>query len=458
MDLIRDAKNIHFVGIGGISMSGLAEIMLRSGCKVTGSDINDSTIINKLRGKGAKIFIPHNAKNVLGSDLVVYTAAVKQTNPELIMAKELGIPTIDRAEFLGSIMKRKSYGIAIAGCHGKTTTTALTSIIFKNAGLDPTILIGGELDAIDGNVQVGSSQYFITEACEYVESFLRFHPFAATILNIEEDHLDYFKDLEHIIATFKKFAKLIPQNGYLVVCADNRNAMKAAKAASCRVLTYGIEKPADLRGYDISYNHMGYPSFTASYNGLELGSFQLSVPGRHNVLNALAAIAICINADIPMDVISKSLKQYYGTHRRFDVMGTKNKITVIDDYAHHPTEIKATLNAAKHYPHNRIWCVFQPHTYSRTKSLLNEFAESFHDADKVIVADIYASRESDNGEIHSSVLAEKINLNSKNAVYFNDFERIADIISAEAKPGDIVFTMGAGDINKLAPIILDHLR
>ncbi|MFZ5354768.1 MAG: UDP-N-acetylmuramate--L-alanine ligase [Bacillota bacterium] len=458
MNIFKGIRRIHFVGIGGISMSGLAEIMLHNGYEVSGSDISDGSLIEKLRSHGAKITIPHSIDCVDGSDLVVYTAAVKQDNPELLRARELNIPVIDRAAFLGTIMSNYKYGIAIAGCHGKTTTTSLVSLIFKNASLDPTILIGGELDAIDGNVHAGNSEYFITEACEYVESFLKFHPFAAAILNIEEDHLDYFRDLQHIIQAFVKFVQLVPKEGCLVVCADNKNAMTAARAAKCNVLTYGIKNKADFYASKIKFNSLGYPSFSVYFRKEALGRFTLKIPGVHNVLNALAAAAIAVNAGIAVDVIRDSLKEYKGTHRRFDIQGTKNNITVVDDYAHHPTEIKATLEAAKQYPHNKIWCVFQPHTYSRTKTLLNDFASAFHDADSVIVADIYASREKNSGEIHSSTLAERINTVSHNARYYDDFSQIARVIANEARPGDLVFTMGAGDIYKLAPLILDNIK
>lgn len=455
---LSDVKNVHFVGIGGISMSGLAQILLKSGYKVTGSDISDSNLISRLRKNGAKVSIPHNPKNVETAELVVYTAAVKQDNCEIIRAKELGIPVMDRATFLGMIMKNYKYGIAIAGCHGKTTATSIASIIFKNAGLDPTILVGGEVEAIDGNVRVGRSEYFITEACEYYESFLKFHPFVAAVLNIEKDHLDYYKDLEHIIYAFKKFAKLIPENGTLIVCSDNENALSISKEVNCRVLTYGIKNKADFNAGKIKYDKYGHPSFQVMYNDKKLGTFSLKIPGEHNVLNALAAIAIAYNAGIHTDVIKKSLKEFKGTHRRFDIKGIRNNIVVVDDYAHHPTEIKATLQAAKQFPHQKIWCIFQPHTYTRTKTLFNEFSEAFYDADNVIITDIYAAREKDMGLVNPSELVDSINKYSANAIYRKDFRGIADLIAHEAKPGDLVFTMGAGDVFKLAPMILDEIK
>jgi len=459
MASIDNIKNIHFVGIGGISMSGLAEIMLNAGYKVTGSDVSNSKIIERLVTKGAVISIPHDSKNVEGSELVVYTAAVKKDNAELVRAGELSIPVMDRAEFLGIIMKKHQYGIAISGCHGKTTTTSMVSLIFKNANLDPTILLGGELDAIDGNVLVGSSDYFITEACEYFESFLKFHPYVGAILNVEEDHLDYFKDIDHIMSAFYKFAALIPKDGSLVVCADNENAMKVAASAQCNVISYGIENPADYMAANIHFDKLGHPGYDVYYKNNKIGEFALNIPGKHNILNSLAAIAMAVNAGIDIETIKASLLQFRGTYRRFDIQGTHSDVTVIDDYAHHPTEIKATLDAAIQFPHKRVWCIFQPHTYSRTKTLFNDFAKAFYHADKVIIADIYsASREKDNGDIHSTDLVNGINQNSNNAVYLKDFLEIADMIAREAEPGDIVFTMGAGDVFKLGAMILDRLK
>jgi len=455
---LNDVKNVHFVGIGGISMSGLAQILLESDYNITGSDINESNLISKLRKNGALVSIPHDPKNVEAAELVVYTAAVKQDNCEILRAKELGIPTIDRATFLGMIMKNYKYGIAIAGCHGKTTTTSIISIIIKNAQLDPTILIGGEIEAIDGNVRVGKSDYFVTEACEYCESFLKFYPFVAAVLNIEKDHLDYYKDIDHIISAFKKFVKLVPKDGSLVVCSDNKYALDISKEVDCKVLTYGIKNKADFYAKNIRYDNLGHPTFEVRHRSKKLGTFSLGIPGEHNVLNALAAIVIAYNAGIHMDTVKKSLKEFKGTYRRFDIKGTRNNITVVDDYAHHPTEIKATLQAAKQFQHQKIWCVFQPHTYTRTRTLFNEFSEAFYDADNVIITDIYAAREKDTGIINPSELVDSINKFSANAVYRNDFRSIADLIAKEAHPGDIIFTMGAGDVFKLAPMILDGIK
>lgn len=455
---LNDVKSVHFVGIGGISMSGLAQVLLESGYNVTGSDINNSNLIDKLRNNGALICIPHDPKSVEAAELVVYTTAVKQDNCEIVRAKELGIPVIDRATFLGMIMKNYNYGVAIAGCHGKTTTTSMVSIIIKNAGLDPTVLIGGEIEAINGNVRVGKSDYFITEACEYCESFLKFHPFVAAILNIEKDHLDFYKDINHIISAFQKFAKLVPKNGTLIVCGDNKYALDISKEVDCKVLTYGIKNKTGFYAKKIKYDNLGHPTFEVIHKNKKLGTFSLNIPGEHNVLNALAAVAISYNAGISMDIVKKSLKEFKGTYRRFDIKGVRNNITIVDDYAHHPTEIKATLQAAKQFPHQKIWCVFQPHTYTRTKTLFNEFSEAFYDADNVIITDIYAAREKDTGLVNPSDLVDSINKYSANAIYRNDFRGIANLIAHEAKPGDLIFTMGAGDVFKLGPMILDEIE
>lgn len=458
MLLSKNIKTVHFIGIGGISMSGLAQILLTRGYKVQGSDIQYSSLIEKLEKNGAVVNIPHNAANVHGADLVIYTSAVKDDNPEIIEAKKLNIPLMDRATLLGEVMKEYSYRIAVAGCHGKTTSASMISIIFKNAGLDPTILLGGELDSIGGNVRIGDGQYFITEACEYMENFLKFYPFYGVILNIDEDHLDYFKDIEHIKETFIKFVKLIPQEGCLAVCADNKNAMDVIPYAKCSIVTFGIDNDADYMAKDIEFNDLGHPSFKVYKKGQCIGSCKLQIPGQHNILNALSAYAVSDFFGISSDVVSKSLMEFKGTHRRFDILGTVNNITVVDDYAHHPTEIKATLAAAKKFPHNKLWCIFQPHTYTRTKLLFNEFASSFKEADYVIITDIYAAREKDTGEIHSKDLVEEANRIKNNAIYMKEFHDIAEYVSKNAKAGDMVLTVGAGSITKLGPMILEKLK
>ncbi len=460
MHFLNNVSKIHFIGIGGISMSGLAEIVLDRGYKVEGSDIQNSPIIERIRSKGAIVNIPHNGENLKDADLVVYTSAVKKDNPEMIKAQELNIPIVDRASFLGDIMKEYKFGIAIAGCHGKTTTTSMISLILKNARLDPTVLLGGELDAIGGNVRIGRSPYFITEACEYMENFLKFHPFVGVILNIGIDHLDYFKDLDHIKSAFLKFARLVPKDGCLFLCSDDTNTRELTSLVDCNKIIFGLENNSDYTANIISYDEEGRPSFEVFKNNTSKGVFTLKIHGKHNVLNSLAAFAVADYAGVPLDIIRKSLSEFSGTHRRFETKGVYNDITVIDDYAHHPTEIKVTLDAAKKIKHNKLWCIFQPHTYTRTNLLFNEFADSFNDADEIIIADIYAAREKDTGLVSSKELAEEINkkIVNKKAAYMDSFESIAEHVAKNAMPRDLVMTIGAGSITDLGPMILTKLK
>lgn len=447
-------KHIHFIGIGGISMSAIAEVLLNFDYQVSGSDMKSSQITEKLVSKGANISIGHNENNLTSCDLVVYTAAVKMDNPELIKARALNIPIISRAEMLGLLMKDFKNSIAVSGTHGKTTTTSMISLILEFSDFNPTILVGGELDEIGGNVKVGSRDYFVTEACEYVGSFLKFFPNIGVILNVEEDHLDYFKDLDHIIDTFTQFANLIPTDGFLLAYNDDENIQKILPKVDCNLITFGSKKDSTYRYDHLNFDNGGFPQFDVFHKDVHLGHFTLNVPGIHNVINSLAAIACCHALGVPTSKIATKLSSFKGTHRRFDLLGSVNDFTVVDDYAHHPTEIKATLQAASKLPHNKIWCIFQPHTYTRTKSLLKEFASSFDDADQVIIADIYAAREKDTGEIHATDLVDEIKSNNKNALYMNDFEKITTYIKEHAKPKDLILTMGAGDIYEVGKMLL----
>lgn len=448
-------KHVHFIGIGGISMSGLAEILLNLGFTVSGSDIRSSNITSKLEKKGIKIYTGHSEENIKDADLVVYTAAVKSDNPELAKAKSLGIPTLDRATLLGEIMKKYPFSVAVSGTHGKTTTTSMISLIMLKSALDPTIHIGGELDAIGGNTRIGSNKYFVAEACEYVESFLKFHPYLAVVLNIEADHLDYFKDIEHIKNAFLKFIRLVPENGYVVACADDQNVLSILKDVHCNIITFGLNsKNAMWTAEDISFNENSFAAFTVLKDNERITNIQLKVPGIHNISNALASIAACYALGCSIENIKKGLESYTGIHRRFELKGIENNIKVVDDYAHHPSEIKATLKAARSGNYPRIWTVFQPHTYTRTKFLLDEFSKAFKDTDKVIITDIYSAREKDTGEIHSRILAEKIRENGQDAIYLPDFEGIVEYLKKNASPGDLIITMGAGDVYKVGEMFL----
>ena len=452
---LNNVKHVHFIGIGGVSMSGLAEILLDMGYKVSGSDINSSNLTSKLSEKGVKVYIGHSEENIKNPDLVVYTAAVKEDNPELVKSKLLKIPVIERSVLLGEIMKTFPYSIAVSGTHGKTTTTSMVSMILLECGFDPTIHIGGELDAIGGNTRIGGNKYFVSEACEYVESFLKFYPFLAIVLNIEEDHLDYFNGIEHIKSSFLKFMSLVPQNGYIVANCDDKNVVSLLNHVNCNKITYGItSKDAMWTARDIVYDHTGCATFGVYKNNKKVIDINLKLPGVHNVSNALGAISACHALGCDFEGIKAGLENYTGTHRRFELKGIINDIKVIDDYAHHPSEIKATLKACKNISHRKIWCVFQPHTYSRTKHLLDEFEDAFYDADTVIISDIYSAREVDTGEIHSSQLVDKIKSYNKNALYMPEFESIVQHLNKHASAGDLIITMGAGNINNVGEMFL----
>ncbi|NMM62150.1 UDP-N-acetylmuramate--L-alanine ligase [Clostridium sp. P21] len=454
-DFLKDKnKKIYFIGIGGISMSGLAEILLERNFKVFGSDIKPSLITDKLSSNGAKINIGQVKENITKDiDLIVYTAAISKDNLELVRAHELNIPLMTRAEFLGHIMKGHKYNVAIAGTHGKTTTTSMVSHIFLNANLDPTILVGGELDAIGGNVRPGNSEYFLTEACEYKGSFLKFFPYIGVILNIDADHLDFYKDIDDIQNAFVNFAKLIPKNGYLICYKEDPRMDKVISECNCNVLTYGFND-GNVLAKNIKFDEKGCASFDVYAAGEILTSIKLNVPGKHNILNALASICVSLSLDVSKDFICNGLESFKGTHRRFEIKGIKNGVTVIDDYAHHPTEIKATLSAAKNYPHKKVFCVFQPHTYSRTLNLFKEFTQAFNDADELILADIYAAREKDAGVVSSSMLANEISKTNLKCSNFHSFEEIVSYLNQNVKNGDILLTVGAGDVFKIGEMYL----
>ena len=446
-------KKIHFIGIGGISMSGLAEILIDNGYNISGSDRNKSSFTDKLEKMGAKIYIGHKAENVHGADIVVYTAAIKEDNPEIVEAKKLNITLMDRAEFLGQIMKDFQKRIAVSGTHGKTTTTSMIALTLIKAGLDPTVMVGGVVDQIGGNVRPGKSPYFLAEACEYKGSFLKFYPNIGIILNIDADHLDYYKDIDDVKAAFLKFANLIPEDGFLIGYFSDSRLLDIINKVKCNTMTYGI-KGGDFTAKNITYDSNGCAAFTAYYEGKEYYNFKLSITGEHNILNALAAIACCHTLGISKKVISESLYEYTGTRRRFEIKGKVNDAVIVDDYAHHPTEIKATLKAAKNYPHKKIYCVFQPHTYSRTSALFNEFSNAFYDVDKLILTDIYAAREKDTGIVSSKMLCDEVCKNGVDAVYIKSFDDIVRYLKENLEKGDLIITMGAGDVTEIGDLLL----
>ena len=448
-------KKVHFIGIGGVSMSGLAAVLLTKGYKVSGSDAKESEVLNKLRKSGAEIYIGHNKNNIKNVDLIVYTAAIPASNPEIIEAKEKNIELMDRAEFLGYIMKGHKYNVAVAGTHGKTTTTSMLSHITLNANLDPTILVGGDVDAIHGNFKIGESEYFVTEACEYKASFLKFFPYIGIILNIDADHLDYYKDINHIEDTFKKFSDLIPSDGYLVGCAEDARVMEVLNYAKCNTISYGINK-GDVTARNIKFNNRGCASFRVFKDDTYLFDIELNTTGSHNILNALASICNSLILNIPHEYIVEGLFDCKGAHKRFEHKGEFNGATIIDDYAHHPVEIAATLSTAKIIPHKKIYCVFQPHTYTRTKTLFEEFTNCFKDSDELILMDIYAAREKDTGLISSDQLGDAIRATGLNCINLHTHKDVADYLASKVEKDDLILTVGAGDVVKVGELLLNR--
>lgn len=446
---------IHFIGIGGISMSGLAEILLNEGFYISGSDNSASKLTEHLAGLGAAILLGQKASNIpQDCDLVVYTAAIHPDNPEYAAAVKRGLPMLSRAELLGQIMGNYDTAIAVAGTHGKTTTTSMISTVLLEAHADPTISVGGILPAIGGNIRVGQSQTFLTEACEYTNSFLHFLPTIGIILNIEEDHLDFFRDLDDIRHSFRRFAELIPENGLLIINRDIPRYEEITEGLSCQVITFGSNPGSHYRCLDLSFDHLAHAAFQVEDMNGSISSFRLNVPGEHNVSNAMAALALADYLHIPTDVIQKGLLAFTGTDRRFQYKGQVNEFTIIDDYAHHPTEIQATLKAAARYPHREIWCVFQPHTYSRTKAFLPEFAKALSLADHVILADIYAARETDTLGISSQTLAGELEKLGADVYYFPSFDEIEKFLLKKCLHGDLCITMGAGNVINIGEDLL----
>lgn len=446
--VFQNLHHIHFIGIGGVSMSALAEIMCARGYHVTGSDRSDSPTIAHLRSKGAEVFIGHAAANITGAGLIVYTAAIHPDNPELAAAAVQNIPAVERAVFLGYIMRDYRLPIGIAGTHGKTTTTSMISLVALSGGLDPTVLVGGTLPAIGGNYRIGGHDQMIFEACEYVDSFLNFCPKIAVLLNIEADHLDYFKDIEQIKRSFCAFAAKCGGDGRVIANFDDANVREVAASCECPVTSFALDHPADYTA--VLDDGVGFPRFDAYEKGVLLGRVELSVPGRHNVLNALAAIAAGRALGLRFADIAAGLGSFVGVGRRFERKGERDGITVVDDYAHHPTEIAATLSAARSLGFGKVICIFQPHTYSRTRSLFSDFQRVLQAADLPILIDIYAAREKNDGSVTAEELANAI----PGAKYAATFEEAAALARSAAHRGDIILTIGAGDVYKISELLL----
>lgn len=443
----KEPIHIHFIGIGGISMSGLAEILLEEHFTVSGSDSKESDLTRHLTEMGITVCYGQKASNITeGIDLIVYTAAISEDNPEFICARDKGIPMISRAELLGQIMDNYENSIAVAGTHGKTTTTSMISQILLAAKCDPTITVGGILKALEGNLRVGRSNIFISEACEYTNSFLHFYPKYSVILNIEAEHLDFFHDIQDIRNSFRKFASNTRKDGAIIINGDIPSHEEITAGLSPAVLTFGLSEHCDFHSAGITFDEKACASFTAMYREKTLMQVSLSVPGMHNVSNALAAIALSLELKLPEDVILKGLSDFGGANRRFEYKGCVDGVTIIDDYAHHPTEIRATLTAAAKYPHKRLILAFQPHTYSRTKAFLDDFADVLSMADLVVLADIYAAREKNIYGVSAKDILTKLKERGCDCYHFPSFEEIEKFLLKNCMNGDLLITMGAGDI------------
>ena len=447
--------HVHFIGIGGISMSGLAEILLDEGFTISGSDSKESDLTKHLEAKGISVFYGQKASNIIpGIDLIVYTAAIHEDNPEFAQAKAQGLPMLSRAELLGQIMDNYEQSIAVAGTHGKTTTTSMISQILLEAKTDPTITVGGILEAINGNLRVGESEVFISEACEYTNSFLNFRPKYSIILNVEAEHLDFFKDLDDIRKSFHKFAANTLADGPTIINGEIDNYTEIVKGLPQRIITYGLNSSYDYYAENITYDEKACAIFSVMHDGQKIMDVHLNVPGKHNVSNSLAAIALCDIMDIPNEAVISGLLKFGGANRRFQYKGKIDGITIIDDYAHHPTEIKATLTAAANYPHERLVLVFQPHTYSRTKAFLDDFAEVLSMADVVVLADIYAAREQNTYGVSSKDILNLLKKKGTEAYYLPSFEEIEKFLLKNCINGDLLITMGAGNVVEIGEALL----
>lgn len=451
-------KKVHFIGIGGVSMSALAEYLLSLGYKISGSDSKKSKLTEKLQKDGAEVFYSHEPDNIKDVDLVVYTDAISMENPELKAAIREKIDIVDRAEFLGNLMKSFEFSIAVSGTHGKTSTTSMITEVIYNNEDNPTIMLGGSLDKINGNIKIGENKLFLTEACEYKGNIKKYFPSLAIILNVDEDHLDYFDNIDHIIKTFEVYSENLKEDSYILINNDDENSKTLKDHTKAQIITFGIDKIADYTAKNIDFVKGGFPRFDVYYKHKKLTEISLKVMGKHNVYNALAAFAACHIYNIDPEEISERISAYTGVHRRLEYKGTVKGVDIIDDYAHHPTEIKSTLTAIRNKYPNDVYCLFQPHTYTRTKLLLNSFAESFKDADKVIILDIYAAREKDYGDIHSKMLVDAINENENNAIYLGSFEEAEKYLINNIEPGDCVITMGAGDVYEIGENLINNYK
>ena len=461
--MFANIQRIHFVGIGGIGMSGIAEVLLNLGYKVSGSDLKLSPVTERLQAMGASVFEGHQPEHITGSDVVVISSAVRSDNSEVVAARAQHIPVIPRAEMLAELMRLK-YGIAVAGMHGKTTTTSMIAAALAAGGLDPTVVVGGRVDALGSNARVGKSRYLVAEADESDRSFLNLSPIIEVVTNIDREHMDCYRDLRDVEQTFIEFMDLVPFYGIVVACVDDDNLRKLLPAVRRRVLTYGTHENADFRITDRTFapgdgERLSMSTFRIRYREVDLGEFRLRVPGAHNILNATAAVAVGMGLDVAVERIREALEQFNGVDRRFQVKGRASGVVVIDDYGHHPTEIRATLAAARHCGFRRVHVIFQPHRYSRTQLLMDEFATAFHDADSLLLLDIYPASEAPIPAITSQVLAERISQSGTGEVYYAaSFDQAVRLACELAQPGDMILTLGAGNVSQLGALVLARLE
>jgi UDP-N-acetylmuramate--alanine ligase len=459
-------QRIHFVGIGGIGMSGIAEVLLNLGYKVSGSDLKSSPATQRLEGLGATVFEGHSADNIAGAEVIVTSSAIAAENPEVAEAHNLHIPVIQRAEMLAELMRLK-YGIAIAGMHGKTTTTSMVAAVLAAGGLDPTVVVGGRVDAMGSNARLGKSHYLVAEADESDRSFLKLSPILSVVTNIDREHMDCYRNMRDVKKTFLEFMDRVPFYGMVVACNDDPMLRRLLPDAKRRTVTYGTKRGSDfLIKVGASGTNVGKPGeagpltrFRVSYRKQDLGEFTLHVPGLHNILNATAAIAVGIGLDVGVEAIRAALDQFRGVDRRFHLRGRVGGVSVIDDYGHHPTEIKATLAAAKSCGFRKVHVVFQPHRYTRTRDLMDEFTTAFRDADSLFVLDIYAASEKPIEGITGDALARQISETGGQSVqYVSSFAEAVAAVADSAQDGDMILTLGAGSISQLGPMILERLK
>jgi UDP-N-acetylmuramate--alanine ligase len=456
-------QRIHFVGIGGIGMSGIAEVLLNLGYKISGSDLKSSAVTLRLASLGAATYEGHVAENVQGAEVVVTSSAIAPDNPEVAEARRLHIPVIQRAEMLAELMRLK-YGIAIAGMHGKTTTTSMVAAVLAAGGLDPTVVVGGRVDAMGSNARLGKSQYLVAEADESDRSFLKLTPILSVVTNIDREHMDCYRNMRDVKQTFLDFMDRVPFYGMIVACNDDPVLRKLLPQVQRRVMTYGTRRGSDffIKPGQVEQHpgeHRPRSHFRVSYRGKDLGVFTLHVPGLHNILNATAAIAVGVGLDLSTDSVRTALENFRGVDRRFQLRGKAAGVSVIDDYGHHPTEIKATLAAARQCGFRGIHVIFQPHRYTRTRELMDEFADAFHDADTLTVLDVYAASEKPIEGITGESLAKRIRAaGEKKVKYVSSFLEAAEIVSNQAEDGDMILTLGAGSVSQLGPMVLEKLQ